>query len=85
MAIGLQQVAGGVAVHLIRYDDDDAQDKVPPRSKLTIDIRLPAASASASIVAPVGSPTAALTQNGEWHTLQLRDVPIYSVVVLERG
>src|SRR5206468_13123129 len=40
-ALTLQRVDGGCALHLIRYDYDKADDRVPPLERLVLDVRVP--------------------------------------------
>ena len=84
IVINQMEVEAGIAVHLIRYDHDDGQDRVPNLPELTIDLRLPCSVARAEIYAPSGTPAVEMTQNEAWVTLHLRDVPLYCVVLLEQ-
>ena len=40
IAVNLQRVEGGVALHLIRYDYDEAADRVPVLPELRLEVRL---------------------------------------------
>jgi hypothetical protein len=81
IAVSPQLVDGGIALHVIRYDYDEAIDAVPDLPALTIDIRLPGSFGTASVHAPSGNPSVELSQRGEWQRLELRDVPLYCVVL----
>jgi hypothetical protein len=81
-AICVHRLAGAAAVHLIRYDYDEAADAVPPLPRLELSIRLPEAFSRAETVSPHRDLKAALTVDGHTHRLVLEDVPLYGVVVL---
>jgi hypothetical protein len=83
LMINVQRVGSGAAVHLIRYDFDARQDRTPPLSELTIELRLPEQCGRVSLHSPGAIMTGALESNGLMHRLRLREVPIYSVALLE--
>jgi hypothetical protein len=83
VAVNPQVVEHGIALHIVRYDFDEANDIVPPLPSLAIDIRLPMSVGRASIVAPGAEPAVSLKANGEEHRLELSDLPLYSIVLLE--
>jgi hypothetical protein len=85
LAINAMEVESGIAVHIIRYDYDEAQDLVPDLRALTIAIRMPGQPTRASVHAPNGAPAVEMRQDDEWLTLDLRNVPLYCVVLLELG
>ena len=80
-AICIHRVADGAAVHLVRYDYDEAADAVPPLDRLELAIRLPTAFGNAEAISP-GGLRAALAVDGTTHRLVLENVPVYGVVVL---
>jgi hypothetical protein len=82
-AICVQAVEAGAALHLIRYDHDDAADAVPPLPELQLDLRLPFACSRATAFSPGGDLGVALEAAGTAHRLRLTDVPLYGVVLLE--
>ena len=82
VAICVHKIAGGAAVHLIRYDYDEAADAVRDLPRLELSIRLPAAFTTAEPVSPDGRLKADLEVVGTTHRLLLEDVPLYGVVVL---
>jgi hypothetical protein len=84
VALNVQRVETGAAVHLVRYDYDESADRVPALPELTVEVRLPERFASAIAYGPNGVPEVALAVAGDTHRLVLRDVPLYSVVVLSR-
>ncbi len=83
LAINVQQVERGAAVHIIRYDFDEERDHTPVLPELTLELRLPGPFANASVFSPEGEMDAFLTSDGDVQRLMLRNVPVYSVVLLE--
>jgi hypothetical protein len=81
-AVGLHRVASGVAVHLLRYDYDEAADRVPPIDDLELSVRLAGGIAGCRALAPQREVTSALARDGDWHTVRLRDVGLYTVIQL---
>ena len=79
VAVNIQRVARGAAVHVVHYGYDDAVDAVPPIDELRLSLRLPQPFARATPFSPDGSLQASL-DGGE---LVLRDVPLYGIVLLE--
>ncbi len=82
LAINVQQVEGGAAVHIIRYDHDEASDEVPVLPELDLDLRLRQTFTSARAYAPTGTPEVTLNMRDGRHHLELRNVPLYTVVLL---
>ena len=80
VAINIQRVADGAAIHLIRYDFDEEQDRVPTLVNLTVEVRLPTPFLVCTVYAPAGTPKATLTVTGDVHRIELLDVPLYTVV-----
>ena len=80
-ALGLHRVADGVAVHLLRYSYDEAADRVPDLAELELSVRLGEVALAGAEVVPEGV-RADLRSAGPVHTLRLRDVPLYTVVLL---
>jgi hypothetical protein len=83
LMINVQWVEGGAAVHVIRYDFDAEQDRTPPLPDLTIELRLPEQFTNLSVHTPGGEMTGVLEYEEIVHRIRLRDVPLYSVVLLE--
>jgi hypothetical protein len=80
-AIGLHRVADGVAVHILRYAYDAAADRVPELGDLELRVRL----ADLAVAGAEAVPDAVgveLRSSGPVHTIRLRDVPLYTVVIL---
>jgi hypothetical protein len=82
LALCIHRIEDGAAVHVIRYDYDEAGDCVPPLERLELAIRLPERFSTAEALSPASCLRAALTVSGETHRLVLQDVPLYAVVVL---
>jgi hypothetical protein len=80
----VQQVEQGAAVHIIRYDYDAEQDRVPPLSQLSFDLRLAEACTDLEVYSPEGTPQASMQISGNIHHIDLRDAGLYSVVLLKR-
>ena len=52
IAVNVQRIANGVALHLVRYDYDADTDRVPPLPELQFDVRLPETFALATAISP---------------------------------
>jgi hypothetical protein len=83
-AINLMRVDEGVAVHIIRYDFCDAEDRVPKLDALTVTVRLQGAFDRLTCHDPHRAMTGTVDGAGDVHTLTLRDVPLYSIAHLTR-
>jgi hypothetical protein len=84
IAINLQRAESGVALHFIRYDYDQQLDRVPVLAKLVLDVRLPERFTAVAAHSPGGALEADLTVEGEWHRIELRNVPLYGIVSLTK-
>jgi hypothetical protein len=76
-ALCIHRVPEGAALHLIRYDYDEAADRVPPLERLELEVRLPFAPARAEAFSPGGDLRVTLGDR-----LVLEDVPLYGIVLL---
>ena len=83
LMINVLRVEGGAAVYLIRYGFDVEQDRAQPLPELTIELRLPEQFDKLSVHSPSNGMTGALEREGFGHRLRFRDVPLYSVALLE--
>jgi hypothetical protein len=85
LAINLQRARRGVAVHLIRYDYDEVAGAVPALPELVVRVRLPWWYRNARVFTPAGEVERHMTSRPErgMHRLELRDVPLYSVTLLQ--
>jgi hypothetical protein len=83
-AVGLHRVADGVAVHILRYAYDAAADRVRDLQEMDIRVRLEDVHVTAAEAVPSGVDVE-LASAGPVHTLRLRDVPLYTIVILRTG
>ncbi|MFL5761135.1 MAG: hypothetical protein ACJ789_15560 [Thermomicrobiales bacterium] len=83
LAVNLQRVERGVAVHVIRYDYDDERDLTPVMPELVIDVRLPGKFGGASAFSPSLGVEASVSDSSDIHRVTIRNVPVYSIVQLE--
>jgi hypothetical protein len=85
IAFNLQRVEEGVAVHLIRYDYDEESDAVPLLDALDVSVRLQEHFDTIECFDPGCRLSASLSREADTHTLSLRNVPLYSIVLLRHG
>jgi hypothetical protein len=84
LAINLQRVEFGVAMHIIRYDYDSQQDQVPALEELSLELHLPGNFSSVEIFSPGEAPEAECeTLAEDLHRLRLKNIPLYSIVLLK--
>jgi hypothetical protein len=83
-ALTLQRIDGGCALHLIRYDYDEAADRIPPLDRLVLDVRLPFQPGDVAAFGPDGELAVAAEPAAEGVRLTLRRVPVYAIVSLPR-
>jgi hypothetical protein len=84
LALTLQRVGRGVALHVIRYDHDDDADRVPLLPEITLDVRLPAAFRTAAVAGTSGDPGVFVEPAADgWHRVRIQNMPLYTIVVLE--
>jgi hypothetical protein len=84
VALNLHRLEDGVALHLVHYDYDADADRVAPLPRLRLDLRLDGAHELAATASPAGELAATLERDGDLHRLELRDVPLYSILHLRR-
>jgi hypothetical protein len=85
VALNVHDAPAGPALHVIRYDYDEAADRSPPCERLEIELRLPDAHDVVSAVSPDGRLAATVERDGDLHRLALRDVGVYAIVLLGRA
>jgi hypothetical protein len=85
IAINIQKVPSGAAVHLLRYDFDRTLDRLPDLPELELELRLPAQFGNVDVYSPAGELSASLQVSGQVHRLSLRDLPLYSILLLHGG
>jgi hypothetical protein len=83
LAVCIQRVDRGAAVHLLRYEYDEEADAVPILPMLSLDVRLPTTFASAAPRSPSGRFAVEADSAEGVHHLELADVPLYATVLLE--
>ncbi|HEX5941146.1 MAG TPA: hypothetical protein VFY66_02660, partial [Anaerolineales bacterium] len=83
LAVNLQRVENGVAIHILRYDYDSQHDQVPTLDEVTLDLRLPGNFGSLEVFSPGEPPEAKLEVSGESPRVMLKNVPLYSIVLLK--
>jgi hypothetical protein len=83
IAINTQRLEGGVAIHLLRYDYDSQQDKVPSLDELNLKLRLSATFTSLEVFSPCEPPQAELEVSDTIHHLALKNIPLYSILLLK--
>jgi len=81
LAINVQRVEAGIAIHIIRYDYDLERDQVPALEELDLELSLPGNFGSVEVFAPSKSPKAELAtiSDGLYH-LKLENIPLYSII-----
>jgi LmbE family N-acetylglucosaminyl deacetylase len=84
-AININRLDNGVAVHLIRYDYDRAADEIPLLDDVELEIELEATYGSVESYGAPKPPVVDFAHRGRSHLLHLRDVPLYSVLVLRHN
>jgi hypothetical protein len=83
LAIHLQRLEAGVAIHIIRYDYDSEKNLVPNLDELDVELSLPGNYANVEVFAPNEVPTAEVeTISDGLYTLTLKNIPLYSIVWL---
>ena len=85
LAINIQRVERGVAVHIMRYDYDPEADRVPTAPELTLELRLPGSFWNASVFSPNAMPPASMESSAGLYRVTLHDVPLYCIVLLEQA
>lgn len=82
IAVNLQHVENGVAIHVLRYDYDSQRDQVPALEELNIDLRLPGTFDSLEVFSPGEPPQAELQVSGDLPRIVLKNIPLYSIILL---
>jgi hypothetical protein len=87
MAINIHRIGDKrAAIHVIRYDYDERRDEVPVLPRMRLDVRLSRPFRMIKALSPFGDLDVRLTYSRdvrEMHRIEVRDVPLYFVVVLE--
>ncbi|MBA2247989.1 MAG: hypothetical protein H0W23_07665, partial [Chloroflexia bacterium] len=85
LAINLALVERGVAIHIIRYDHDDAADAVPMLPSLAFTVHLDGDFDTVTCFSPGESLGGSMTRDGDTYRIALENVPLYGIVLLERS
>jgi hypothetical protein len=81
LALHVQRVDGGAALHLIRYAYDEVLGRVPDLPVLDLAVRLPGAFTRATVYAPGREPVRVEVKLvGQTHHVHLENVPLYCIV-----
>lgn len=83
VAVNIQRVEVGAAIHILRYDYDPGQDQVPALDELRLEVRLPERYERLEIFSPGEPPQAELEVAGDLYRLTLKDIPLYSILLLK--
>ncbi|MGZ4147509.1 MAG: hypothetical protein ACXVPL_07360, partial [Actinomycetota bacterium] len=83
-AIALHDLGDRIAVHVMRYDYDEAADRVPPLERLVLEVRLPEAFGHVVPLDPAGRLAAEVAVDGDVHRVTLSNVGVYGIAVLSR-
>ena len=83
IAINLQRVDAGVAVHILRYDYNAQRDQVPTLNELNLDLRLPGKFGHLEAFSPSEPPQAQLETSDGNYRLAIKELPLYSIVLLK--
>lgn len=82
LMVNVVRLEKGAAIHLIRYDYDEALDRIPVLPSLEMRVRLPRPFFGVTPLSPGGELEASMKTAGGEHRLRLRNVPLYSVLWL---
>jgi hypothetical protein len=83
IALTVRRLDRGAAIHLIRYAYDEQRDEVPLLSGLTMRVRLPRPFFGVTAISPDESLEASVRCRGTDHYMSLRNVPLYSILLLQ--
>lgn len=83
LAINLQRVDSGVAIHILRYDYDAERDQVPSLDELSLDLRLPGDFHVLEVFSPGELSKTQLESVDRNYHLTLRNLPLYSIILLK--
>ncbi|HJR97466.1 MAG TPA: hypothetical protein VJ979_06135 [Actinomycetota bacterium] len=87
LAVNIHKVGDKeAALHVIRYDYDEASDEVPILDRMTIDVRIARPFRMMKVLSPSGEVPSKLTfsrERREMHRVELEDAPLYFVVLFQ--
>ena len=84
IAVNLQRVEAGLAVHILRYDYDAQRDQVSALEEMHLDLRLPDMFSNLDVFSPGEPPQVELESSGDSPRLTLKNLPLYSIVLLKQ-
>ena len=73
-----------MAIHLLRYDYDAQQDQLPVLNELNLDLHLSGDFGNAEVFSPNETPHADVKVLEGMHHLALKNLPLYSIVLLKK-
>jgi hypothetical protein len=82
IAVNIQRIAGGAAVHLINYAYDEPLDAVPLIPDVLLELRVAEQYGDVQAYSPLCAPAVTLEIDGATSRLRLRNLPLYSIIVL---
>ena len=83
IAVNLQRVESGVAVHILRYDYSFEEDRIPQLDELQLDLRLPGTFSKMEVFSPGEPPKIELKGSNGMHSILLKNLPLYSILLLK--
>jgi len=83
LAVNLQRVESGVAIHILRYDYDAIRDEASSLDELNLDLRLPGKYRELEVFCPGELPEAQLEGSDGSYRIGLKNLPLYSVILLK--
>ena len=83
IAVNLQLVESGVAVHILRYDYSFEEDRIPQLDELQFDLRLPETFSKMEVFSPGEPPKIELKGSNGMHSILLKNLPLYSILLLK--
>jgi hypothetical protein len=83
IAVNLQRVDSGLAIHLLRYDFSFEEDRVPALDELNLEIHLPGVFSTLEVFSPGEPPQARLEVSEDMHRIILKNVSLYSILLLK--
>jgi hypothetical protein len=71
-------------VHILRYDYDAQRDQVSALEEMQLDLRLPEMFSDLEVFSPGEPPQVELESSGDSPRLTLKNLPLYSIVLLKQ-
>jgi hypothetical protein len=83
IAVNPQRVDSGLAIHRLRYDFSFEEDRVPQLDELNLDLHLRGVFNTLEVFSPGEPPQAMLEASEDTHHIRLKNVPLYSILLLK--